>query len=295
MTTFQKATKYTAKLRLAMVGTSGSGKTYSALAIASGLVPNGRIALIDTERGSASLYADLFPFDTLALEDHAPQTFVNAIHAAESEGYDAIIIDSLSHAWSGRGGALEMVDKAQKRSQSVNSFTAWRDVTPHHNRLIDAMVSSKAHVIATMRSKTEYVIEENAQGKKVPKRIGMEAVQRSGIEYEFTLVGDIDLAHTLAVTKSRCPELADAIIEKPGAAMGKTLAAWLGTGAAPVAASGEDAGTLTAFMAAISSASTHAELVAVAASPQRPAKTSPHYDAAIAAYNQRKSELEAAS
>ena len=124
------ATKKAAKLRLALVGPAGSGKTYSALAIATGL--GSKIALIDTEHGSAALYADKFAFDTCNLETFSPDSYVEAIKGAEAEGYDVIIIDSLSHAWIGKDGALEQVDQATRRSGSKNSYFAWRDVTPKH-------------------------------------------------------------------------------------------------------------------------------------------------------------------
>ena len=124
MSLFQKATKTQSKLRLALYGVSGSGKTYSALSIASGL--GGRIAVIDTERGSASKYASRFDFDVLDMQPpFSPAAYVNAIKAAEGEGYDILIIDSLTHAWSGTGGALEMVDNAAKRNAG-NTYYAWR-------------------------------------------------------------------------------------------------------------------------------------------------------------------------
>ena len=130
---FKKASKSQSRLRLGLVGVSGSGKTFSALAIGSALAAHydGRVALIDTEHGSASKYADRFSFDVLELVDFNPKNYIDAIKAA-SDYYDVLIIDSLSHAWSGSGGVLEMVDNAAKRSQSNNSFTAWRDVTPLH-------------------------------------------------------------------------------------------------------------------------------------------------------------------
>ena len=190
MTLFHKATKTQKRLRLSLYGVSGSGKTYSALAIAKGL--GGKVAVIDTERGSASAYANLFAFDTLEMQPpFSPSAYVAAIRAAESEGYEILIIDSLTHAWSGAGGALEMVDNAAKRSQSGNSYTAWRDVTPEHNKLIDAIIGSKCHVIATMRSKAEYVLEDDNRGKKVPKKKGMAPIQRDGMEYEFDVVAEM--------------------------------------------------------------------------------------------------------
>jgi hypothetical protein len=123
-----------------------------------------------------------------------------------------------------------MVDNAAKRSQSGNSFTAWKTVTPVHNRLIDTIISAPLHVIATLRTKTEWVIEENDRGKKVPRKVGLAPVMRDGIEYEFDLCGDMDIENSFSVTKSRCPALSGQVIQKPGAAMARTLAAWLDAG-----------------------------------------------------------------
>lgn len=229
MMQFKKATKTQSRLRFALIGSSGSGKTYSALAIGKHL--GQRIAVIDTERGSASKYAGLFEFDTLELDTFAPMTYVEAIKAAEAAGYDVLIIDSLSHAWMGKEGALEQVDKAAKRSQSNNSYTAWRDVTPMHNALIDAMLQSRCHVIATMRSKTEYVLEENERGKKVPRKVGMAPVQRDGMEYEFDVVADMDQDNNLIVSKTRCPALTGQVYNKPGKNVADLLKAWLSDGA----------------------------------------------------------------
>jgi hypothetical protein len=202
---FKKATKARAKGRLALIGPSGSGKTFWGLGIATRL--GERVAVIDTERGSASKYADLFDFETLELESHEPLTYVSAIEAAEAEGFDVVLIDSLSHAWMGKGGALEQVDQAAARSKSGNSFAAWREVTPMHNQLVDALVGSRMHVIATMRTKVEWVIQENEKGKKEPKKIGLAPVQRDGLDYEFDVTADIDLNNYLIVDKTRCPAL----------------------------------------------------------------------------------------
>ena len=234
MALFHKATKTQKRLRLSLYGVSGSGKTYSALALAKGL--GGKVALIDTERGSASAYANLFAFDTLEMQPpFSPAAYVAAIKAAESEGYDILIIDSLTHAWSGAGGALEMVDNAAKRSQSQNSYTAWRDVTPEHNKLIDAIIGSKCHVIATMRSKAEYVLEDDNRGKKVPKKKGMAPIQRDGMEYEFDVVAEMTSDNEMVIQKTRCPELAGQVISKPNGATSATLRAWLTDGAPYVA------------------------------------------------------------
>lgn len=218
------------------MGPAGSGKTYTALTIAKELGP--RVAVLDTERGSASKYADRFGFDVVELDSYDPRRYVDVIEAADAAGYDVLIIDSLSHAWTGKGGALEMVDKVTARSKSRNSYTAWREVTPLHNQLVDAILGCSCHVLTTLRTKTEYVLEDNGRGGKVPRKIGMAPVQRDGLDYEFDVVGDMDWGHTLVVTKSRIPELSDAVIKEPGAKFAKTIARWVGVGveesAAPV-------------------------------------------------------------
>ena len=265
MSIFHKATKTQKRLRLSLYGVSGSGKTYSALALAKGL--GGKVALIDTERGSASAYANLFTFDTLEMPPpYSPAAYVNAIKAAEAEGYDILIIDSLTHAWSGAGGALEMVDNAAKRSTSNNSYTAWRDVTPEHNKLIDAVIGSKCHVIATMRSKAEYVLEPNKNGKMEPKKKGMAPIQRDGMEYEFDVVAEMTSDNEMVIQKTRCPELSGQVIAKPNGATSATLRAWLTNGApmssqpAPVPAPVVSApATWAGKVAALDASDTHRE------------------------------------
>ena len=230
MALFKKATKTQSKLRMALYGVSGSGKTYSALSLATGL--GGRIALIDTERGSASKYAGRFNFDVLEMTPpFTPASYVQAIKAAEAEGYDVLVIDSLSHAWSGAGGALEMVDNAAARSSSKNTYTAWRDVTPQHNALVDAILQVRCHVIATMRSKTEYVMEPDSRGKMMPRKVSMAPIQRDGMEYEFDVFGEMDINNNLIVQKSRCEALAGGVFNKPNGQVSDLLKAWLSDGA----------------------------------------------------------------
>jgi hypothetical protein len=150
---FTPAKRQQSKLRFGLIGPSGSGKTYSALLVAQGL--GGRIALLDTERGSGSLYADLCAYDVAELTPpFDPARYVKAIQGAAEAGYDVLIIDSLTHAWAGEGGILEFVDRA---TQAVkNNFAAWREASPKHNALVDAMLGAPLHIIATIRSKTAW-------------------------------------------------------------------------------------------------------------------------------------------
>lgn len=233
---FKKATKTQGRLRMALIGPAGGGKTFTALRIATYL--GGPIALIDTERGSASKYAgeplpdgSRFEFDVMEPDDFSPETYVAAIRAAESAGYRVLIIDSLSHAWMGKGGALEMVDRAAKRERG-NSFAAWRDVTPMHNAMVEAIISARLHIIATMRSKMEYVQEKDEKtGKTVIRKIGLQPVQRDGLEYEFDLVADLDQDNNLIVGKTRCSRLSGMVIKRAGKEIAETLMAWLTDGA----------------------------------------------------------------
>ncbi len=237
---FHKAVKEQSKLRLALCGLAGAGKTFSAISIASAMSKlirdsghgEGRIAVIDSERKSASLYADKFDFDVAELESFSPLTYAQQIQDAEAAGYDIIVVDSLSHAWAGKDGALDQKDQASDRGG--NSWTAWRTVTPKHNALVDALVGSKSHVIATMRTKMEYV-QEVTNGKTEIKKVGLAAIQREGMEYEFTLVGDIDMTHAMRISKTRCDgaiNIGD-LFEKPGEHFAKKVYGWLTSGAAP--------------------------------------------------------------
>jgi AAA domain len=228
---FTKATKLQAKLRFALIAPPGAGKTWTALEIAKGL--GGKIALIDTEHKSASKYAGHFDFDTAELETFSPETYIKAIQEAERLSYDVLIIDSLSHAWTGTGGVLEIVDRAKNANASKNGFNAWSVGTPKHNALVEAILRCKCHVIATMRSKTEWVIEQGANGKNTPRKVGLGAVQRDGVEYEFDFVGLLDHAHMLTIDKTRWNEIEGAIIEKPDSSLGERLLGWLNDGATP--------------------------------------------------------------
>lgn len=225
---FKQAEKKNLKLRMALCAPAGAGKTYSALSVATAL--GGKIAVVDTEHGSASKYADIFRFDVVEPDVFDPRKLIETIRYAEKEGYDHIIIDSLSHYWSGKGGELDMVDNAAARSKSANTFMAWKTVTPVHNDLIDTIIGCKINVIVTMRTKTAYVIETNAAGKQVPRKVGLAPVMRDGIEYEFDLCGDMDQDNNYIITKSRCPELSNKIINRPGKQIAEALIKWLNSG-----------------------------------------------------------------
>lgn len=223
---FKKAVKTDSKLRMAISGVSGSGKTYTSLLLATHLTPN-KVAVIDTERGSASKYADIFNFDVLELTDYHPNNYIEAIKAAVKAGYKTIVIDSYSHAWIGEGGALDLVEEATARSKSKNSYVAWKDVTPLHRKLVDTMLAADAHIIATMRAKSEYIQTKNANGFTEIKKVGTTAVQRDGTEYEFDIVGEIDLDNKMIIEKSRCSDLKGAIIAQPGKNLADILKKWL--------------------------------------------------------------------
>lgn len=228
---FEPATKEQVKARVALAGPSGSGKTWTALVTARALAgPNGRIAVVDTERRSASLYANEFAFSALNMHTYDPRDLVKALAAAAKAGFDVVVIDSLSHFWMGQEGMLEQVDNAAKRSYGGNSFGGWKEARPIERQMIDAMLAYPGHVIVTMRTKTEWVVQENERGRKEPKKIGTKPEQREGIEYEFTIVADLDLEHTLIVSKSRAKPLADAVIKCPDDSFGKAIAEWLADG-----------------------------------------------------------------
>ena len=232
---FQKAQRVTKKARIGICGAAGSGKTLSALKVAAGL--GRRIALVDTENNSSVLYADRIDFDVLNIEPPFEITkYITAIHQAEAAGYDVLILDSISHAWAGEGGLLDTQGKLA--DGGMNSFTAWRKLTPQHNAFIEAMIRSKLHLIATMRSKMDYVVETNEKGKSVPKKVGLAPVQREGMDYEFDIVFDLDLNHNAQSTKARSSLFDGRLVSKPDEKIGKQVLEWLDRGQQPVAASG---------------------------------------------------------
>lgn len=224
---FKKATKSQAKLRAAFFGPSGAGKTFTALRVATGM---GRpIAFVDTERGSASKYADRFDFDVLELADKTIASYVEAIHAAAKAGYPVLVIDSLSHAWQ---ELLTEIDHLAKAKFRGNTWSAWNEGTPKQRKLVDAILNYPGHVIATMRSKTEWSEEKDERtGKTKPVRVGLAPEQGKGIEYEFDMLVEINPEHFATIIKDRTGKYQDKIIEKPGEEFGEGLIAWLNEGA----------------------------------------------------------------
>lgn len=193
------ATRKQAKIKLALQGPSGSGKTYSALLMAYGLTNDwNKIAVIDTENHSADLYAHLGSFNVLPLEKpFSPERYIEAIDVCEKAGMGVIILDSITHEWDGAGGVLDI-----HQAMMGNSFTNWSKVTPRHNAFVQKFLQSSCHIIATIRTKQDYVLSEK-NGKMVPEKVGLKAVTREGMDFEFTLVFDLDIKHQAVASKDR--------------------------------------------------------------------------------------------
>jgi hypothetical protein len=219
----RKAERVKSKLRLGLAGPSGSGKTMSALKVAKGI--GGPVCLIDTERGSGDLYANLYDYSVISLDPpFKPDLLIDAIHAAEKANFSVIIIDSLSHFWSDEGGILDQADKMQNSGK--NRFTLWADLTPQHRRLVNALLNSPRHIIGTMRSKQEYAMETDDKGKASVKKLGLAPVQREGMEYEFTVFFDVSQDHYAKATKDRTNMFKDEVFimdEQTGARLSKWL------------------------------------------------------------------------
>lgn len=212
------------KLRIGLSAPSGGGKTYSALLLAHGMTGDwGKIAVIDTENGSAELYSHFGKYNVLPLnEPFTPERYIEAIRLCEDSGIEVIIIDSVSHEWDGSGGCLEIHGR-----MAGNSYTNWREITPRHKRFIDKIINSSCHVITTARRKTDHVIEMNDKGKSVPIKAGMKEIQREGFEYELTLNFGLEVPSHLARAEKDRTGL---FMNEPGFLIseetGKTLINW---------------------------------------------------------------------
>lgn len=223
MGSFKKATKEQAKLRLALFGVSGSGKTYTALRIAKGL--GGKIAVIDTERNSACKYSDRFDFDVCDAKKPSIENLKMFIE--EARNYDVLIIDSMTHAWL---ELLQEVEKLAKTKFGGNTWSAWSEGTPKQMSLINAILDFPGHIIATMRVETNWTTVTNEKGKVVPVRVGEAPKQGKGIEYEFDMLMQISPEHDALVIKDRTGKYQDEVIPMPDEEFGKALGEWLKDG-----------------------------------------------------------------
>ncbi len=246
MSVFRKAERRRARLRLAISGISGAGKTVSSLLMAYGITGDwSKIAMVDTEGGRGELYvgsniggtrqADGTIVGGVTIGQYGyirltppfePEKYMTALDVAGKEGFEICILDSLSHAWAGEGGLLEAVDAL--KSRYTNQWAAWREITPRHNALVDAILQSPIHVICTLRAKTEWVVEEES-GKKKPIKVGLQPVMRDGIEYEFTVVFDQQQDHTVLASKDNT-SLFDRRVFVPAVETGRLLLQWLNQG-----------------------------------------------------------------
>lgn len=226
----RKASRSHTKIKCALQGPSGSGKTYSALLMARGLCDHwNEIVVIDTENNSADLYSHLGEYNVYDLKSpYTPEVYIKALEECQTAQMKVIIIDSLSHEWEGDGGIL-----ATHSAMAGNSFTNWSKLTPRHNALIQKILSTNAHIIATLRTKQDYVLTEK-NGKQVPEKVGLKSITRDGMDYEFTLVFDIDIKHHAVSSKDRTGLFARApqfvINEKTGERVRK----WCGQSVTPL-------------------------------------------------------------
>ena len=223
----QKATRAKAKIRLGLSAVSGGGKTYSALLIAHGLCGNwDKVAVIDTENNSAHLYAHLGDFNVLQLDaPYAPERYIEAIKACENAGMEVIIIDSITHEWDGKGGIIEI-----SNSMTGNSFTNWAKLTPRHQAFIDAILSSKCHIITTVRRKQDYEMTKDKDGKVKVEKAGLKEVTREGFEYELTVNLELDVKHNATASKDRTGLFIDKPAFVPSEETGKLIRQWCESG-----------------------------------------------------------------
>ena len=217
----RKATRKKAKIRLGLSAVSGGGKTYSAILVAKGLCGDlSRVAVIDTENGSADLYAHLGEYNVLPLTPpFAPERYIEAIRACEKAGMEVIIIDSISHEWDGKGGCLEIVESLGGKYQD------WAKVTPRHQAFLEAILHSPCHVITTVRRKQDYEMVKEGNKVKVEKA-GLKEVTREGFEYELTINLEMDTNHMATASKDRTNLFMGKPAFLPSEKTGEIIAQW---------------------------------------------------------------------
>jgi hypothetical protein len=218
------------KARVFLSGVSGSGKSFTALTWAQ--VLGRHVVVIDTENDSALDYAGDFTFRHLPLRaPYTVQRYIGAMDAAVSDGADVVVVDSVSHAWAGKGGLLELVDRVGGSGDGGKFGAGWKTATPLHLDLIEHMTSLPAHLIVTARSRQEYTLERPPEGGRAQVvKLGMAPVQRDGLEYEFSVTADLTIDHVLTVSKTRCRALDNYSEVKPGTEVAERLLAWLTEG-----------------------------------------------------------------
>lgn len=230
---FKRAARQAVKLKTLTIGPSGSGKTLGSLRVASAIAP-GKVALIDSENDRSSYYADALEFDSLSLSSHKPDDYINAIQAAIDAGYQAVIIDSLSHAWQ---NVLDRKGKHDRDNPRSNGYTNWKIFGAEWEKLIRFILDAPIHVFATSRSKQAYELITNDNGKKTPEKLGMAPQIREGTEYEYALVFDLLPSHKARVTKDntgRFDKGEGVLWDLCDGSVGAELRDWL-AGAVPVA------------------------------------------------------------
>lgn len=222
-----KAERKKAKIKLGLQGPSGSGKTYSALLLAFGLVEDWtKIAVIDTENHSSNLYAHLGGYNVLPLDaPFTPEKFIQAIRLCITAGMEVVIIDSISHEWEGVGGILDTHSQ-----MSGNSFTAWSKLTPRHNAFVQEILQSPVHILATTRTKQDYVLVDK-NGKMVPEKVGLKGITRDGMDYEFTIVFDLDIKNNATASKDRTGLFFGQPEQKISTQTGTRIRDWCNSGA----------------------------------------------------------------
>lgn len=239
----QVARREQVKLMIGLSGVSGAGKSYGALLLAYGITGDWtKITVIDTEHGAAAYNASFGPWNRIEFLPETPDNdlayhphnWIKAIEKAEDDpNCEVLILDSISHEWQGKGGCLQLVAAYSKDSRG-NTFAPWNIVTPLHDAFVDKLRTSRLHIIVTMRAKAEYELEKNEKGKTTPKKVGLAPVQREGIEYEFGVMFDLDLASNTAVsTKDRTGIFTQQPPFQITANTGKKLLAWAKDGIGP--------------------------------------------------------------